>query len=304
MPVHRTVAFTILALVGACSTSPRDGTRTAATDSSWLSLSVDSLPHDSLGVSIRRGRALLLATPESLPGFAPSALRCTSCHLNEGRQLGAVSLYGTYGRYPQFNVRAGGVVSIEDRVNYCFTRSLSGWRLPDKSSEMRDIVSYIAFLSRGIPAGSDPAETIIKPLPADRGDSARGVALFATNCARCHGADASGSPLAPPLWGKRSFSIGASMAREERAAAFIQRNMPLDKRGSLRQDQSYDIAAYITSLPRTDLPGKELDYPTGKAPADVPYRTTGHVPTKAVAVIPRDRPREALVPLSASVRKQ
>jgi thiosulfate dehydrogenase len=94
------------------------------------------------------------------------------------------------------------------------------------------------------------------------------------------------------------------MAREERAAAFIKRNMPMDKPGTLTQDQAYDLAAYITSLPRTDLPGKELDYPAGKAPSDVPYRTVGHVPQRVVPVIPRDRPQDALVPLSASVRKR
>ena len=296
----------LLALIGACARATTDdATHSVATsDSSWLALNVDSLPADSLGVSIRRGRALLTATHDSLPNYAPSALRCASCHLNAGRQLGAIPLYGTYGRYPQFNVRAGGVVSIEDRVNYCFTRSLAGWRLPEKSSEMRDIVAYISFLSRGISAGSDPASTLIKPLAAAHGDSARGVALFATNCARCHGPDAMGSPIAPPLWGKRSFSIGASMAREERAASFIKRNMPMDKPGSLTDQEAYDVAAYLTALPRTDLPGKELDYPAGKAPADVPYKTAGHVPMRIVAVYPRERAADALVPLSPSIKRR
>jgi thiosulfate dehydrogenase len=299
---------TVLMFVAAAactSTAGRDTPPSAKKpDSPWLSLNADSLPSDSLGVSIRRGRALLTATHDSLPQYAPSALRCTSCHLNAGRQLGAVPLYGSYGRYPQFNARAGGVVSIEDRVNYCFTRSLAGWRLPDKSSEMRDIVAYLAFLSRGIPAGDDPAGTLLKPLPAAHGDSARGVALFATNCARCHGNDAAGSPLAPPLWGRRSFSIAASMAREERAAAFIKSNMPLDRPGTLTQQDAYDIARYITALPRTDLPGKELDYPAGKAPADVPYKTTGHVPSRIVSVYPRERPGDALVPLSVTVKRR
>jgi thiosulfate dehydrogenase len=304
MPTRRLLVVAVL-FTGACSVpGDRAPKSVSHVDASWIDLKVDSLPLDSLGTSIRRGRALLLATHDSLPQYAPSALRCTSCHLNEGRQIGAIALYGTYARYPQYNVRAGGVVTIEDRVNYCFTRSLSGWRLPDESSEMRDIVAYIAFLSRGIPSGSDPAETIIQPLPSAHGDSARGVALFISSCARCHGPDATGSLIAPPLWGKRSFSIAASMAREERAAAFIKRNMPMDKPGTLTQDEAYDLAAYITSLPRTDLPGKELDYPSGKAPNDVPYRTVGHVPQRAVPVIPRDRPQDALVPLSASVRKR
>lgn len=290
--------------VTACSRPPDAPTSRGGADSTWLALNVDSLPNDSLGVSIRRGRALLVATHDSLPQFAPSALRCTSCHMNDGRKLGAVPLYGSYARYPTFNPRAGGVVSIEDRVNFCFTRSLAGWKLPNNSTEMRDIVAYLAFLSRGIPVGSDPAGTLLKPMPAGKGDSARGVALFETSCARCHGPDAMGTPIAPPLGGPHSFSIGASMAREERAAAFVKHNMPMDKPGSLTDQEAYDVAAYITSLPRMDLPAKELDYPAGKAPSDVPYKTkSGHVPARVVTVYPRDRATEALVPLSSSAKK-
>ena len=293
-----------LVLVTACDSRTPQGGTTASADSAWMRLSVDSLPNDSLAVSIRRGRAILAATHDSMPAYAPSALKCTSCHLDNGRKLGAVPLYGTYGRYPQYLERAGGVVSIADRVNFCFTRSLSGYRVPDNSSEMRDIVAYIAFLSRGIPAGADPAGTRIAAMPAGSGDSTRGVEVYATNCARCHGGDAKGTPLAPPLWGEKSFSIGASMAREERAAAFIRHNMPLDRPGSLTDQQAYDVAAYITSLPRMDLPGKELDYPGGKTPKDTPYRTkSGYVPSRVVTVMPRPKPEDALVPLSMSARK-
>jgi thiosulfate dehydrogenase len=270
-----------------------------------MRLSVDSLPNDSMSASIRRGRAILANTHDSMPAYAPSLLKCTSCHLDNGRKLGAIPLYGSYGRYPQYIERAGGVVTMEDRVNFCFTRSLAGYRVPNNSSEMRDMVAYLAFLSRGIPAGADPAGTRMAPMPPGTGDSTRGVALYATSCARCHGGDAKGTPLAPPLWGEQSFSIGASMARPERAAAFIKHNMPLDRPGSLTDQQAYDIAAYITALPRMDLPSKELDYPNGKAPGDTPYRTkSGHVPSRSVTVYPRPRASEALVPLAGSARKQ
>ena len=83
------------------------------------------------------------------------------------------------------------------------------------------------------------------------------------------------------------------------AAAFVRHNMPLDRPGTLTDAQAWDVAAYITSLPRMDLPGKELDYPVGKPPKDTPYRTNaGFVPAKTVVVYPRPRPSAALVPLS------
>ena len=294
-----------LATVTACRRDSAPATTSSGPDSAWMRLSVDSLPNDSLSVSIRRGRAILAATHDSMPEYAPSALKCTSCHLDNGRKLGAVPLYGSYSRYPQYLERAGGVVSIEDRVNFCFTRSLAGYRVPNNSSEMRDIVAYLAFLSRGIPGGADPAGTRLPAMPAGDGDSTRGVEVYAANCARCHGADAKGTLAAPPLWGEKSFSIGASMAREERAATFIKHNMPLDRPGTLTDAQAWDVAAYVTSLPRTDLPGKELDYPGSKAPPDTPYRTkSGFVPSKTIVVYPRPRPAEALVPLSGTARKR
>jgi thiosulfate dehydrogenase len=293
------VTVSSLALVTACERATSRAIASTGGDSAWMRLSVDSLPNDSLGVSIRRGWAILAATHDSMPEYAPSALKCTSCHLDNARKPGAVPLYGSYGRYPQYLERAGGVVSIEDRVNFCFTRSLAGYRVPENSSEMRDIVTYLAFLSRGIPAGSDPANFRLAAMPAGKGDSTRGVEVYAANCARCHGPDAKGTPLAPPLWGEKSFSIGASMAREERAAAFIRHNMPLDRPGTLTDAQAWDVAAYVTSLPRMDLPGKELDYPAGKPPKDTPYRTkAGFVPSKTVKVYPRPRPGAALVPLA------
>ena len=84
-----------------------------------------------------------------------------------------------------------------------------------------------------------------------------------------------GTSVDPALWGARSYTIGASIARIERAASFIRHNMPSDRLGSLTDQQAYDVAAFIDSYPRLDLPGKERDWPGGGAPADVPYATPG-----------------------------
>jgi len=161
------------------------------------------------------------------------------------------------------------------------------------------------FYDIGVPALGVGGREVAAAKDQQVTDISQGYALFIANCARCHGGDAKGTPLAPPLWGEKSFSIGASMAREERAAAFIKHNMPLDRPGTLTDAQAWDVAAYVTSLPRTDLPGKELDYPNGKTPRDTPYRTkSGFTPTKTVVVYPRSRPSDALVPLSATARKR
>ena len=113
-----------------------------------------------------------------------------------------------------------------------------------------------SFISRGVPTGEHVrGEGHAEDAGARRRLDAR-RALFVDNCARCHGNDGAGMGPIPALWGARSFSIGASMARQERAASFIRHNMPFDRPGTLTDQQAYDVAAYITSMTRPDSPGK------------------------------------------------
>jgi thiosulfate dehydrogenase len=238
----------------------------------------DSLiPNDARGASIRRGLALFTRTTDSLPALAPGNIQCASCHVDAGRRHDAAALIGVTARYPRYMERADDTVSIEDRVNNCFVRSLAGTPLAKDGRDMRDMVAYLAFLSTGVPQGAHVKGESMPKMPALSGDSARGAQLFATTCALCHHADGQGQPPAiPALWGPTSYSIGASMAREERAASFIRHQMPQSNRGSLTDQQAYDLAAFVNSHARPDTPGKEKDWPKGRAPADVPYNTAGH----------------------------
>ena len=233
------------------------------------------IPVGELGRAIRRGRALLADTRDSLPGYAGSALRCFSCHLQEGTQVSSLPLVGVYSRFPQYRSRNGLVNLLEDRINDCFERSLNGKALPRDGRDMRDIVAWMAWISRGIPPPGELPVTSLGMLepPAEGGDTARGRATFARDCARCHGPDGQGTSLAPPLWGPRSFNIGAGMARLRTAAAFIRYNMPNDRVVTLTDRQAYDVAAYLVSRPRPDFARKELDWPNGDPPPDVAYPT-------------------------------
>jgi thiosulfate dehydrogenase len=177
-----------------------------------------------------------------------------------------------YGRFPQYRSRAGRVILLEDRINDCFERSLNGRALARDGRDMTDIVAYMAFLSRGVPAGATVQGQGLPQLPRLAADTAAGTRLFATQCARCHGAQGAGTPAAPPLWGPQSYNIGAGMARVYTAAAFIRHNMPFDRPGSLTDQQAIDVAAYINSRPRPDFRGKDRDWPNGDAPPDSPYR--------------------------------
>jgi thiosulfate dehydrogenase len=132
-------------------------------------------------------------------------------------------------------------------------------------------VAYFAFLSRGMPQGVKPPWLGIPKLAPRASDPAAGGRIFASTCARCHGASGEGTGLAPPTWGSRSYAIGAGMARLQTAASFIRWNMPFDRPGTLTDQQAYDVAAFVLAHPRPDTPGKELDYPNGDPPPDTPY---------------------------------
>lgn len=234
-----------------------------------------AIPDGPLGASIRRGRALLAATRDSLPAHVGARLRCLSCHLDEGRRANGIPLIGAYARYPEYRARNAAIVTIEDRINDCFARSLDGRALDARSADLRDMTAYLAFLSRGVPVGARVEGQGLAKMEPLRGDTTRGRALFASTCARCHGADGDGTAAAPPLWGAHSFNIGAGMARLYTAASFVRHNMPFDRPGSLTDQQAFDVAAFIVSRPRPDFAGKENDWPNGGAPPDVAYPTRG-----------------------------
>jgi thiosulfate dehydrogenase len=243
---------------------------------------------------------LLRFTPESLPQFATSGLRCTSCHQDDGIKLSAGSLTGSHARFPQYMSRTGAVISLADRVNYCFTRSLAGNLLPVGSREMTDILAYLAFISTDGPGGTYLSTTEMPKMPEMLdGDAARGERLFTEKtCVVCHGADGNGVGPLPPLWGPRSYSIGASIARIERAASFIYHNMPQTAPGTLTPQEAFDLAAYVNGKPRPDSPAKEYDWPSGGNPADVPYDLrSGHRAFRPPPLLPRSAPQRAVVPV-------
>jgi thiosulfate dehydrogenase len=235
----------------------------------------DSLiPAGRLGDGVRRGRALLVATRESLPDRVGNRLRCVSCHLDEGRRESGTWI-GVFARFPQYRARSGTIETIEYRVNDCFRRSMNGAPLDPASRDMADIVAYFAFLSHGVtvaPPAQAPGARLQR-WAAFAADTAAGARLFATVCAKCHAADGGGTAVAPPLWGPASYNVGAGMARVRTAADFIRATMPFDQPGTLTDQQAFDVAAYVNGRPRPDFRDKNNDWPNGDPPPDVAYPT-------------------------------
>lgn len=264
-PTGCTLLLAVFWTAGACapaSPSPQAGRAPA-----------DSLiPAGPLGDAVRRGRALLVATRDSLPAHVGNRLRCVSCHLDEGRRESGTWI-GVFAHYPQYRPRSGTIETIEYRVNDCFRRSMNGAALDPASRDMADIVAFFSFLSRGVPVAPAQPGTRLQKWAAFKADTAAGARVFTATCAGCHGPAGEGTAGAPPVWGAGSYNVGAGMARVRTAAEFISRNMPFDRPGTLTDQEAFDVAAYVNAQPRPDFRGKENDWPNGDPPPDVAYPT-------------------------------
>ena len=260
--MHRLRYLGIVVLVGACdrqqaaevTREPQQPARSVASDKparAAFRVPQESEVKDSVSLaSIRRGRALFRNTRDSLPDHVRASLSCSNCHMADGTQANAMPVVGAYARFPQYRGRSARVDRIEDRINDCFERSMNGKALAWNGSDMRDMVSYLAFLSIGFPVGVEMEGQSVPALDPLPGDTARGRTVFASNCAICHGVDGHGTVAGPPLWGPKSYNIGAGMARVNTAARFIHHLMPRDRPGSLTPQQAFDVATFINTQPR------------------------------------------------------
>ena len=133
---------------------------------------------------MRRGRALLVATRDSVPEHVGNKLRCTSCHLDEGRRENGTWI-GVFARYPQYRPRSGVVETIEYRVNDCFRRSMNGTAIDPAGADMRDILTYFAFLSRGVTVAPPTASAgaRLQKWATFTADTAAGARVFSASCA-------------------------------------------------------------------------------------------------------------------------
>ena len=234
---------------------------------------------------VLRGMRLHLQTKALLPDNVGNALNCTSCHLNAGTVADGSPFVGVSAFFPGYAPRAGKEVTLEERINGCFRRSMNGQPLSVASADMQAMVAYFDWMKMNTAPGDKVAgRGVGKVDPGIKPDSQNGKVVYVQQCAVCHGDNgqglkhADGSFVFPPLWGDESFNIGAGMARTYTAAAFVKRNMPIGfhqkfplGQGGLSDQDAVDVAEYFSHQPRPDFADKAGDWPKGGKPADARY---------------------------------
>jgi thiosulfate dehydrogenase len=217
----------------------------------WVPPDPAKIAAGPVGDSIRQGRFIFTETPKHATPYVGNKLSCNDCHIKGGTVAYASPMVGLPGIFPMFNNRANRVISLEDRIQECFTRSENGHPLLYNSREMIALISYIHWLSIGQVDGKGfPGRGFVR-LPELEGNEANGERIYGAQCASCHGADGAGKPtILPALWGPDSYNDGAGMNQVGQMAAFVQRNMPQNRPGTLSAQDAYDVSAFIKTKPR------------------------------------------------------
>lgn len=276
------VGFTIL-LILPIHMSNTSGHATA----SWKASDFNLVPKTKTGLLIRFGRELIINTghylgPRGNIRKMSNGINCQSCHLDAGTKPFGNNFGLVASTYPKYRPRYGSLESIEKRVNDCFQRSLNGLTLDSTSREMIAIVAYIRWVGKDVKkgetisgSGSNVLDFLDRPASPENGKE-----IYNQKCSICHGINGEGiiksdsSWLNPPLWGDKSYNIGAGMYRLSRLAVFVKMNMPNGTSADapqLTDEEAWDIAAYVNSMPRPEM-NLEKDWPNIlEKPPDYPF---------------------------------
>jgi len=257
-----------------------------------------SLDTSKLSKEIQLGYRLFTNPPAEAERFVPGEVSCNNCHLNGGQRERAMPLVAISGVFPEYNRRAGRLISLNDRIVDCFLRSenatgklesangagtdASAEVLPTPTSrEVLALAAYLNWISRGNEIGKSPGwrgqNTIPQAslVPVDKLDPAKGEAIYKERCVSCHGPEGQGVLVGDkkpgPLWGADSWNDGAGAARVYTLAGIIRYTMPYLDPGNMTDEDALQLAAFITSKPRPAFPFKDKDYLVDPLPTDAVY---------------------------------
>lgn len=204
--------------------------------------------------NVRYGFRIFQQTQTYLPEYAGDAITCNNCHFVGGNTLGGknggISLVGVSYKYPTYYEPEKRVISLAERINYCFTRSLNGRALTLDSKEMQALLDYLDWISYQVREIPEIPWLGLKKLTIDKApDQENGKKIYAYRCAACHGNNGEGSEQAPPVWGDKSFNDKAGSDQLTLLSRFVFENMPHNN-PILTEEEAIDVAGFIISKPR------------------------------------------------------
>jgi thiosulfate dehydrogenase len=228
------------------------------------------IPNDEFGRVVREGRNVFSDTQNYAKPFVGNSLNCVNCHLNDGRLANSSPLWAAYVLYPSYRQKTKKVDTMANRIQGCFMYSMNGKAPAADSDIMKNLVTYMYWMSKGAPTGiilpGRGYPELKKTARAPSWDA--GLKVYEKNCILCHGIEGAGQfvdgkTIFPPLWGEKSYNWGARMHRINTAAGFIKANMPLARGGMLTDQDAWDVAYFINSHERPRDPRNKGDQKEG-----------------------------------------
>ena len=254
----------------------------------WTLPDSTAIPTTEEGDLIRFGRELVANTaiylgPNGTVTQTSNGMNCQNCHLKAGKKTFGNNYSAVFSTYPRLRARSGKVEDIKKRVNDCIERSLNGKPLKDGSRELNAFIAYISWVGKDVEKGVSPPGVGLVEVPLlDRAASPeKGRLVFEKNCVLCHGQNGLGVKTDdgsqwkyPPLWGDESYNTAAGLYRLSRFAGFVKANMPNGATFDnpvLTDEEAWDVAAFVNSMPRPRKTFK-TDWPDiSKKPYDHPF---------------------------------
>lgn len=212
--------------------------------------------------SVLRGYRLITNTAFYAPNHAYNEISCINCHFSGGDTLGGknggISLVGVTTTYPKFSKRSGKTITLVERINNCFQRSMNGKALAVNSRMMNDILNYLHWISREVENVKNIPWLGLPEIKSDHVPNPQeGQKIYEQYCSACHQPNGQGGgklgeeegKTIPPLWGPHSFNDGAGMSTMGMLAPFVHLNMPYQQ-AVLTKEQALDVSAYVLQQPR------------------------------------------------------
>ncbi len=233
-----------------------------------------------------RGMRLVEDTPVNFsPTTWATISTAPSCHLNEGTVADASPYIGVSALFLSYSARDGRVISLDDRINGCFERSMNGKALPNDSDDMKAMIAYFNWMKGGakkgttrLPAAARRIRLVTEPRSRERkADLRRTVRRVSRE--QWRGAQGCRRPR------RLSSALGRSLVQHRRGhvptlhrcrlrktqyARRLPREVPA-RRGGLSDQEALDVADYFILMPCRNFAGKSKDWSKGHKPKDARY---------------------------------
>lgn len=230
----------------------------AAASTGALAAPPANLPQGPFGEAVQRGYDMVVNTRSNAltKAYVGNSLNCTNCHREGGTADTPGKFLSTATGFPSWSAREGATITLEDRIDNCFMRSMNGMRPNPDDTVTVDIAAYIAWLARGKPLyppksaqANEAPDFVTMAKAATHANYAAGQQIYAAQCAACHGTDGNGVGSFPPVWGKNSYNAGAGLANVPKLAMWVKGNMPLGN-AHLTPQEAIDVSLYIDAQER------------------------------------------------------